>query len=159
MISRIVLAIDSDTPDKPVKMAGELAGFTDATVLVVHCDELDTFFDTGTWLKDDTEPRTAIGTAGARLRDRGSRPTGSLCALAARGTPPRPSRIKDPSPHPTSWFWGSPGFTISAVSSWEARGRRRGSHYHAPAAGTVSLTCAIETPQAAASSWRHDACA
>jgi len=83
-----VLAIDSDTPDEPVKMAGELAGFTDATVLVVHCDDLDTFFDTGTCLKDDTEPRTAIGTAVARLRDRGARPTGSLCALEPGGHRP-----------------------------------------------------------------------
>jgi hypothetical protein len=70
MISRIVLAIDNDMPEEQVKMAGELAELTGA-VVVVHCDELDTFFDTGIWLNDDTEPRTAIGTAVTQLRDRG----------------------------------------------------------------------------------------
>jgi nucleotide-binding universal stress UspA family protein len=76
MVSRIVLAIDDDMLGEPVKMAGDLAGLTGATVLVVHCDELDTFFDTGVWLNDDTEPRTAIGTAVRRLRDRGVKARG-----------------------------------------------------------------------------------
>jgi nucleotide-binding universal stress UspA family protein len=76
MISRIVLAIDNDTPAEPVKMASELAELTGATVLVVHCDELDTYFDTGTWLKDDTEPRTIIGTAVTQLRDQGVKARG-----------------------------------------------------------------------------------
>jgi len=76
MISRIVLAIDNDTPAEPVKMASELAELTGANVLVVHCDELDTYFDTGTWLKDDTELRTIIGTAVTQLRDQGVKARG-----------------------------------------------------------------------------------
>lgn len=76
MISRIVLAIDNDVTEEPVKMAGELAELTGAAVLVVHCDELDTFFDTGTWLNDDTEPGTAIGNAVMQLRDRGVKARG-----------------------------------------------------------------------------------
>jgi nucleotide-binding universal stress UspA family protein len=37
----------------------------------LHCDELDTPFDTAIWLNDDTEPRTAVGDAVAELRERG----------------------------------------------------------------------------------------
>jgi nucleotide-binding universal stress UspA family protein len=71
MISRILLAVDTDTSSEPVKVAGDLADLSGATVLVLHCDQLDTVFDTGIWLADDTEPRTAIGVAVAQLRDRG----------------------------------------------------------------------------------------
>lgn len=98
MVSRIVLAIDDDKLEEPVRMAGDLAGLTGATVLVMHCDELDTFFDTGVWLNDDTEPRTAIGTAVRQLRDRGVRargvtvrtksPAGTARAIADQGHDP-----------------------------------------------------------------------
>jgi nucleotide-binding universal stress UspA family protein len=76
MINRILLAVDTGTSSEPVKVAGDLADLSGATVLVLHCDELDTIFDSGIWLDDDTEPRTAIGTAVAQLRDRGVKAQG-----------------------------------------------------------------------------------
>ena len=76
MTKRILLAVDTNTASEPVKVAGDLAEMSGADVLVVHCDELDTIFDTGIWLHDDTEPRTAIGDAVAQLRDRGIKARG-----------------------------------------------------------------------------------
>jgi hypothetical protein len=69
MTRRILLAVDTNTASEPIKVVGDLAELTGADVL--HCDELDTVFDTGIWLQDDTEPRTAIGEAVTQLRDRG----------------------------------------------------------------------------------------
>ena len=71
MTRRILLALDTDTASEPIKVAGDLAELTGADVLVLHCDELDTVFDTGIWLDDDTELRTAIGDAVTQLSDRG----------------------------------------------------------------------------------------
>jgi nucleotide-binding universal stress UspA family protein len=76
MTKRILLAVDTNTASEPVKVAGDLAELTGADVLVLHCDELDTVFDTGIWLHDDTEPRTAIGDAVTQLRDRGMKARG-----------------------------------------------------------------------------------
>ena len=76
MTKRILLAVDTNTASEPVKVAGDLAEMSGADVLVVHCDELDTIFDTGIWLHDDTELRTAIGDAVAQLRDRGIKARG-----------------------------------------------------------------------------------
>jgi nucleotide-binding universal stress UspA family protein len=76
MTRRILLAVDTDTAGEPIKVAGDLAELSDADVLVLHCDELDTVFDTGIWLGDDTEQRTAIGAAVAQLRDRGIKARG-----------------------------------------------------------------------------------
>jgi nucleotide-binding universal stress UspA family protein len=76
MINRILLAVDTTTSSEPVTIAGDLAGLSGATVLVLHCDELDTIVDTGSWLDDDSEPRTAIGAAVAQLRDRGVKAEG-----------------------------------------------------------------------------------
>lgn len=82
-----MLAVDTNTSDKPAEIAGELAELSGATVLVVHCDELDTFFDTGSWLNDDTEPRTPIGTAVLQLCDRGIRARGvTVCTDSPAGT-------------------------------------------------------------------------
>lgn len=76
MTKRILLAVDTNTASEPIKVAGDLAELTGADVLVLHCDELDTVFDTGIWLNDDTEPRTAIGDAVTQLQDRGIRARG-----------------------------------------------------------------------------------
>ena len=76
MISRILLAVDTSTSSELVKAAGDLAEQAGAAVLVVHCDELDTIFDTGIWLGDDTERKTAIGDAVTLLRDRGVKAQG-----------------------------------------------------------------------------------
>ena len=76
MTKRILLAVDTNTASEPIKVAGDLAELTGADVLVLHCDELDTVFDTGIWLHDDTEPRTAIGDAVTQLRDRGMKARG-----------------------------------------------------------------------------------
>ena len=76
MTRRILLAVDTNTTSEPVKVAGDLAELSGADVLVLHCDELDTVFDTGIWLGDDTEPRTAIGAAVTQLRDRGIKARG-----------------------------------------------------------------------------------
>jgi nucleotide-binding universal stress UspA family protein len=76
MTKRILLAVDTNTASEPVKVAGDLAEMSGADVLVLHCDELDTIFDTGIWLHDDTELRTAIGDAVAQLRDRGIKARG-----------------------------------------------------------------------------------
>jgi nucleotide-binding universal stress UspA family protein len=76
MAKRILLAVDTNTASEPVKAAGDLAELSGAEVLVLHCDELDTVFDTGIWLHDDTELRTAIGAAVAQLRDRGVKARG-----------------------------------------------------------------------------------
>jgi nucleotide-binding universal stress UspA family protein len=76
MTKRILLAVDTNTASEPIKVAGDLAELSGADVLVLHCDELDTVFDTGIWLNDDTEPRTAIGDAVTQLQDRGIRARG-----------------------------------------------------------------------------------
>ena len=76
MTKRILLAVDTNTAGEPIKVAGDLAELSGADVLVLHCDELDTVFDTGIWLGDDTEQRTAIGAAVAQLRDRGIKARG-----------------------------------------------------------------------------------
>lgn len=76
MTKRIVLAVDTNTASEPIKVAGDLAELSGADVLVLHCNELDTVFDTGIWLNDDTEPRTAVGAAVAQLRDRGIKARG-----------------------------------------------------------------------------------
>jgi hypothetical protein len=76
MTKRILLAVDTNTASEPVNVAGDLAELSSADVLVLHCDELDTVFDMGIWLHDDTEPRTAIGAAVGQLRDRGVKARG-----------------------------------------------------------------------------------
>jgi len=76
MTRRILLAVDTNTASELIKVTGDLAELSGADVLVLHCDELDTVFDTGIWLGDDTEQRTAIGAAVAQLRDRGIKARG-----------------------------------------------------------------------------------
>jgi len=84
MINNLLLAVDADTPNEPIKVAGDLAELSGATVLVLHCAEMDTFFDTGTWLDDDTEPRTAVGTAVTQLRERGIKAHGVTARTESR---------------------------------------------------------------------------
>jgi len=62
MIRNLLLAVDTDTSNEPVKVAGDLAELSGASVLVLHCAEMDRFFDSETWLDDDTA--TAQYTAG-----------------------------------------------------------------------------------------------
>ena len=71
MISRLLLAVDVDTPSEATRVAGELAKASGATVEVFHADELDAHVDTAIWLDDDTEPREPIGNALASLRSQG----------------------------------------------------------------------------------------
>jgi nucleotide-binding universal stress UspA family protein len=79
MLKNLLLAIDIDTSREVTEVAADLAKLSAATVHVLHCDELDTFFDTEIWLDDDTEPRTAIGEAVAELRAAGVAARGVTC--------------------------------------------------------------------------------
>jgi nucleotide-binding universal stress UspA family protein len=85
MTRRILLAVDTNTASEPIKVAGDLAELSGADVLVLHCDELDTVFDTGIWLDDDTEPRTAIGDAVTQLSDRGIKARGATVRTDSPG--------------------------------------------------------------------------
>jgi nucleotide-binding universal stress UspA family protein len=71
MISRLLLAVDVDTPSEATRVAGELAAASGATVEIFHADELNAHIDTAIWLDDDTEPREPVGNALAELRTQG----------------------------------------------------------------------------------------